>query len=132
MIFWSRTCYGVRNFKKSSNMAKILKTNEKQIHTQITLKPISRVDSGYLGPSLILIVNCIFSLSNLPKIYNDAMEKSKAFLRCILARRNELFFKKSTIPIGIQPRCYNHITLELCKMVTYGQLQRCNIQWTRI
>ena len=44
------------------------------------------------------------------------------------------FFEKNKVYtwIGIQPRCYNHITLELCKMVTYGQLQKMQyIQWSK-
>ena len=49
-------------------------------------------------------------------------------------KKKRTFWKKNKVYtwIGIQPRCYNHITLELCKMVTYGQLQKMQyIQWSK-
>ena len=49
-------------------------------------------------------------------------------------KKKRTFWEKNKVYtwIGIQPRCYNHITLELCKMVTYGQLQKMQyIQWSK-
>ena len=76
--FFVQVCTVCQKWEKSALNRRIFwkKKHGEKYPYSIYAQPISRVGSGYLEPSLILIVNCILSFSNLPKIYNDAMEKS--------------------------------------------------------
>ena len=91
----------------------------------------------YPIPSLIFLANCIDSVCPIYQKFTMTTRWKNQRLSCSVDafwQEETNFFEKNKVYtwIGIQPRCYNHITLELCKMVTYGQLQKMQyIQWSK-
>ena len=87
-------------------------------------------------PSLIFLAKCIYSVCPIYQKFTMTTRWKNQRLSCSIdafwQEETNFFEKKVYTWIGIQPRCYNHITLELCKMVTYGQLQKMQyIQWSK-